>query len=332
MSKLPLFLLAALPAIACTDAETTIPETSDEVSAAIEQENGGLTTDDEAPMFASERLYQAAAIEPDAAESDPMAAQVNEMEALAGVRVRTVLLMWGQLPGDPAETDVRDWSGRLELNRGGMLIKRRIAFEQITGDRILPRTDRAIIDFVSRTRPHADGLVLRIADPQPGTGPLTLTYTRAGGTAHTLELKELADGPVVVDVGDGNKFVITTRDVDPCDHGMMRGRWQALKPNAGVFLGVVGDEDGAPIGHIRGLWGQRKNGEQVFFGKYINTAGEFRGIFAGHYEQGKFRGRWITRAGEHGLLGGAYFDHPQLQGGLFAGRWGETSCAQQPAM
>jgi hypothetical protein len=333
MPKLPLLLLAALPVVACVESsDTAIPETSDEVTSAIERENGGLTTADEAPMFASEPLFEAASIEAEAVESDPMAPQVADMERTPGVRVRNVLLMWGQMPGDPTQTEVRDWSGRLELNRGGMMIKRRIAFEQTTGDRILPRTDRAIIDFVSRTRPHADGLVLTVADPAPGTSPLTLTYTPAsGGVARTLELRELAEGPVVVDVGDGNRFVITARDRDACDHGMMRGRWHQLTPNAGVFIGVVADEDGAPIGHLRGLYGTRKNGEQVFFGKYINREGDFRGIFAGKYDDGDFKGRWLTRAGEHGLLGGKYFQHEQLRGGHFLGRWGETSCRQQPA-
>lgn len=328
MSKLPLALLTALPLLACT-AETgdAIPETADEVQSAIEKENGGLSMDDEAPLFGADATFEAAAIEADAAESDAMSPEVTSMEAQPGVRVRNVLLMWGRMPADPADTTARDWSGRLELNRGGMMIRRRIAFEQLTGDRILPRTDRAIIDFESHTRPHADGLVLTVVDPAPGTSPLTLTYTpAAGGTPHTLELRELADGPVIVDAGDGDKIVLSARDRDPCDHGLMRGRWHALNQLGGVYLGVVADEDGAPIGHVRGLWGTRRNGEQVFFGKYINRDGAFRGILAGKWENGEFVGRWLTRAGEHGRLHGVYFRHETLRGGGFVGRWGETSC------
>jgi hypothetical protein len=323
MTKLPLALLALS---ACVASEPSIPETSEEVTSAIEKPNGGFDTDDEAPLFANPAVFDAAAIEADAVEADAMSPEVTTMESMPGVRVRNVLMLWGQMPADPNVTTVRDWSGRLELDRGGMVIRRRIAFEPVTGDRVLPRTDRAIIDFVSHTRPAADGLVLTIVDPAPGTAPLTLTYTPTGGTARVLELRELADGPLVVDVGDGNRIIVSARDRDPCDHGMMRGRWHALNENGGVYVGVVADEDGAPIGHVRGIWGQRQTGERVFFGKFIDRDGHFRGILAGNYGEGHFDGRWITRAGEHGQVHGLYFRHETLRGGGFIARWGEASC------
>lgn len=325
MSKLPLALLALT---ACVDAGTTsIPETSEEVTSALEKENGGLTMDDEAPLFGADAVFDAAAIEADTAETDAMAPEVTGMEAQPGVRIRNVMIVWGQLPADPNTTAVRDWSGRLDLNRGGMMIRRRIAFEQATGDRILPRTDRTRIDFISHTRPAADGLVLTIVDPSPAAGPLVLTYTpNDGSTVRTLELRELADGPVVVDAGDGNRIVVSARDRDPCDHGLMRGRWHALAENHGVYVGVVANEDGEPIGHVRGIWGTRKSGESVFFGKFIGADGRFRGILAGTYGEGELQGRWIVRSGDHGQLHGVYFRHEQLRGGAFMARWGETSC------
>lgn len=332
MSKLsfsPFALLAVLPTVACVGADAgSIPETSEEVAAALEQENGGLDTADEAPMFGAEAYFDAAAIESDTAASDPLEPDVTAMETTAGVRVRNVAVLWGQLPADPSTTVVRDWSGRLELNRGGMRIRRIVGFEQAMGDRIVPRTDRAVIEFASRTRPHADGLILTIADPEPGTGPLTLTYTPADGSAaQVLELRELADGPLVVDAGEGNKIIVSARDRDACDHGIMRGRWHELNERGGVYAGMVADQDGLPIGHVRGLWGQRQDGSQVFFGKYIAPDGSFRGILAGTYANGKLAGRWLTRAGEHGRVGGVYFQHDQLRGGGFLARWGEASCS-----
>ena len=328
MSKLPLALLAFTACVASE--ESSIPETSEEVTSAIEKENGGLNTNDESTMFGAPDAYDAAAIEADYVETDALSAEVSSMESQPGVRVRNVVMVWGRMPADPTATDVRDWSGRLELNRGGMLIRRRIAFEAATGDRILPRTDRTRIDFISRTRPAADGLVLRIADPGPTLSadePLTLTYTPADGSpARTLELRDLADGPVVHEFADGNKIVVSARLADPCDHGMMRGRWHALNENGGVFLGVVGNEEGDPIGHIRGIWGKRKDGAQVFFGKYIARDGKFRGIMAGTWSEGHFDGRWMNRLGDHGQVHGVYFRHSTLRGGGFLGRWGETSC------
>ena len=330
MSKLPLVLLAALPAVACTTNDNSMPTNADEVTSAIEKSNGGFDTADEAPLFDDDATFEAAAIEADSTESDAMTPAVADMERLPGVRVRNVVMLWGQLPLDPTQTGVRDWSGRLELNRGGMRIARKIAFEALQGDRILPRTDRAIIDFVSHTRPAADGLVLTIADPAPGTGPLTLTYTPADGSAaHTLELRDLADGPVVADVGDGNKIIVSARDRDPCDHGFMRGRWRALKEGFGVYLGVVADDDGNPIGHVRGIWGVKRDGSHAFFGKYIDRDGKFRGILAGTWDDQHFDGRWIVRSGDHGQVHGIYFRHDTLRGGGFLARWGETSCSNR---
>lgn len=325
MTKLPVALLALT---ACVSHQDSLPTTSDDVTSAIEKENGGLTMDDEAPQFDSADLFEAAAIEADAVETDAMAGQVADMQAQPNVRVRNVLVVWGRMPVDPNATEVRDWSGRLEVNRGGMLIHRRIAFEQQTGDRIMPRTDRTRIDFISHTRPAADGLVLTVVDPTPGAAtPLSLTYTPAdGSTPRSLELRELADGPVVTDMGDGNRIVVSARDRDPCDNGLMRGRWHALAQNHGIFLGVFADQDGGPAGHVRGLWGQRRNGDEVFFGKFIDRDGHFRGILAGQYENGQFHGRWLTRAGDHGQLGGVYFRHDTLRGGGFVGRWGEVGC------
>ena len=169
--------------------------------------------------------------------------------------------------------------------------------------------------------------MLTIVDPSPTAGPLVLTYTpNDGSTVRTLELRELADGPVVVDAGDGNRIVVSARDRDPCDHGLMRGRWHALAENHGVYVGVVANEDGERIGHVRGIWGTRKSGESVFFGKFIGADGRFRGILAGTYGEGEFQGRWIVRSGDHGQLHGVYFRHEQLRGGAFMARWGETSC------
>src|SRR5262249_42095837 len=150
-----------------------------------------------------------------------------------------------------------------------------------------------------------DGLALNVVDPTPAaTDAITLTYTPADGTpALVLDLAKLADGPIVVDVGDGNKIVAAGRrhhadNTDPGDAGTMRGRWHALAPNLGVFRGIVSDEDGAPIGHVRGFYGVRRNGDHVVFGKFIGRDGRFRGIMAGHYtDDGKFEARWIDRAG-----------------------------------
>jgi hypothetical protein len=329
-AQLPLALLLSATTIACVDEPSGKPTTED-VTSAIELENGGLDTTDEAPMFGEDAAYAAAQIETDTVEADPMASDptIVAMGAPgANVVARDLVIVWGRFPADPSSTITRDWSGDLQVSRGGMLIRRKIAFEQQT-DRVLPRTSRDVISFTSMTRPHADGLALTVFDPDAANAnPLTLTYTPTGGTAHTLDLSQLVNGPIVVDVGDGNRILVAGhRRNDACDHGFLRGRWHALAPNANAYRGIVASSDGEPVGHIRGIAGKRRSGEAVMFGKFINREGQFKGLIKGTYENGKFVARWLDRDGDHGQLHGVYFAGPNEVGGGFLGRWSETSCA-----
>ncbi|MBL0219952.1 MAG: hypothetical protein IPQ07_39560 [Myxococcales bacterium] len=330
-AQLPLALLAALPfatTVGCVADSST--QGVDEIASALEQDNGGLDTTDEAPMFAAETAFDAAQIETDTVEADPMAADPTIVEMArpgSAVEARDLIVMWGRFPADRATTTGRDWSGELRLSRGGMLLRHKIAFEQAT-DRVMPRTSRDAISFVSVTRPAADGLALTVFDPQPGTvNALTLTYTPVSGAAHAVDLAQLANGPIVIDAGDGNKILIAGhRRNDDCAHGFIRGRWHALSPNASAYLGVVANSDGDAVGHIRGIAGTRRNGEPVMFGKFINREGQFMGLVKGTYEDGKFVARWLDRQGDHGQLHGVYFPGPNERAGGFLGRWSETSC------
>jgi hypothetical protein len=332
--QLPLALLLASSATACVNdaASGTDEDTVADVTTALEQENGGLDISDEAPMFGQPLAFDAAAIERDAQFTDAMEsnADVTTIANVAGVVRHRLVIVWGRMPADPDATTARNWSGSLTLSRGAMLIGRTIGFEDQT-DSVLPRQNIARVDFESVTKPHADGLVLRLLDPDPSQGALHLTYTSAdAATTHDLDLSQLANGPIVVDAGDGNRVIaLAVREGDPCDHGFMRGRWVALQPGMGVYRGVVTDENGAVTGHLRGIWGQRQNGDKVMFGKFIATDGSFRGILAGQYDAGHYRARWLTGAGDRGIAGGVYFDAPNVRGGIFAGRWLETTCAQQ---
>ena len=330
--QLPLALLLASSTFACVDNAASGLD-ADQVSSALEQENGGLDMEDEAPLFEDQAAFQAAAIETDTAVTDTMAADpsVTSIEnSTTGARHR-VIVAWGRMPADPDATTGRNWTGSLTLSRGALVIGRTIGFEEAT-DRVLPRQTRDRVDFQSVTRPFADGLVLRVLDPDPSQGALHLVYTGASTTntapSVDLDLSQLENGPISVDMGDGNRLVaIALRERDACDHGFMRGRWIALRPHMGVFRGVVANADGEPAGHIRGIWGERRNGDHVMFGKFIDRDGHFRGILAGTYEAGHWHARWLVRSGDHGVAGGLYFDAPNARGGIFVGRWAETSCA-----
>lgn len=328
--RLPALLACSLLAAAgCTD---PAPDDTEDISSALELENGGFTTEDEAPQFGEPEVFVAAALENDAAVTDTLDSD-TEVAALRArpdaLRLR-VAVLWGQLPPDRDGELAHDWSGRFEVNRGAIVVRRRVGFEEAT-DRILPRDTRTAVAFDSVTRPFADGLVLEVlAEGDPST--LTLSYIGNDGSRFDVTAADVLAGPRSTDRDEqGNRMVVVAlrRDRDACDHGFMRGRWHALRDGLGRFRGVVSDADGAPIGHVRGIWGVRRNGERVFFGKYIDNDGRFRGLLAGHHRNGNFAGRWIISTGDHGKLGGHYRESipgPEA-GGAFIGRWAETSCA-----
>jgi hypothetical protein len=323
--------LALLSITACVNT----PSPDDDVTAALEQENGGFETTDEAPMFAMEDAYAETAIEADTLVADPMEsdATIASMESAPNAEVLDVMMLWGQLPPDPDATAVRDWSGELRISRGGMYVRRRLGFEQAT-DRVLPRESRDVIRFESQTRPFADGLALRIVeDPARTAEPLRLTYRPNTGEERDLDVTRLRDERrLVVDAGDGNRVIaVATRRNDTCQHGFIRGRWHKIAPNASKYLGLVANPRGEVVGHIRGIAGQRRNGDAVMFGKFISRDGGFVGLVKGTYENGELHARWIDRDGDHGQINGVYFDGGAgPRSGGFLARWAETSCDAQP--
>lgn len=323
----------ALPAAACDPISDEDPEI---LAADVESDLGGLDMEDEAPEFGDPALFAdegLADLETDI--DDPIAAEaeVVAMREAPDAAAYDVVVAWGHADFTRDFEEPRDWSGTLRVNRGAIVARRAIRFD--ARDEILPRTDRTAVSFRSVTGPHHDGLRLLILDPSPGADePLTLSYEDDGGAAHSIEIDRLLDGPESREVDDlGNRVIAAAhrRRVDVCDHGFMRGRWRQVRRNLGVLRGRLASAEGEPIGHMRGLYGERRDGSRVFFGKAIGLDGRFRGIFAGTYRDGRFAGRWLTRSGEHGVLGGAYREsRPEGRvGGHFLGRWAETSCSDR---
>ncbi len=335
------FLSSALAcaAVGCTG---NVPADDGEVaaiSAALEQQNGGLTMTDEAPAFNDAASFAAADLpEPEQAFSDAMEASAPVKADLGtpGMSVVRVAMLWGQIPANPENQKVVDWSGTISINRGALLVRRVIRFEDKT-DKLLPRTDKQSVSFTSMTRPANDGLRLDIIDPTPAkeaSEPLTLSYENKSGKVFTVAVAALEDGPktkVIDDAGDRVVAMAAPKIAIDCEHGTLGGKWHALKDGpkgVGKMIGVVRNDDGDPIGHIKGIYGHKKNGEEVFFGKYIDLAGHFKGIYGGHYDGGRFEGHWLVKDGDHGGLGGEYIEDvpgPAV-GGHYLGRWAEAKC------
>lgn len=324
---------AALALAACT-AATPEDEEADEIASAIEEDSGGLDMNDSEPLFGEPEMFADAAIEPDTAVADPMASDPETASTLAApdAALYQAIVLWGQMPPDFHNQDGHEWDGTISINRGAMLVRRTIGFEDAT-DALEPRTDRRSVSFLSMTLPLVDGLVLTIADPQPSSAdPLVVTYTAASGAVFSATIADLVSGVQSMAVDEsGNRIAAAAmpRAIDPCAHGTLRGRWHRVEEGRGRLIGVVSSADGETVGHMLGVYGRRASGEQVFFGKYIASDGTFRGLFAGGYRDGRFLGKWIVRDDpDHGVLAGEYretIDGPET-GGLFVGRWAETSC------
>ena len=321
----------ALPLAACSQIDDF--EDPDAIQSALSQPNGGMDMEDEAPMFGSEDLFADAEIVDEEDIDDPMEGHTDiaEMERVPGATRYVAAIRWGQIPFNPDAEGVRDWSGDLSLNRGAIRLRKSVGFERPSGDRAT-RTDIRTIRIDSRTSIASDGLRLEIIDPTPNADePLRLNFQDGNGSVYSVDVADLEAAPQREDIDNsGNRVVAVAlrRGADACDAGFIRGRWHKVADHGGRLLGRVRSADGDLLGHMQGIYGQRRNGNKVFFGKYINTDGEFRGLFAGRYDAGHMRGLWLTRGGEFGALGGHYRESlpGRRVGGHYLGRWAETSC------
>lgn len=356
-----LALVAALGLAGCgTDQPTTTTTdgTPDDYTALdLDAEFGGLTATDEAAAFGDIALEQAATAEADEVADDPLASdpQVAEFEALAVAaddtaapprpRVTFLRLVWGVLDS-PVDSlgavadgpELVDWSGRIEVDRGLVIVRRVIGFER-PRDFLLPRADRSSVSWVSHTGPASDGLLIEILEP-----PVPADSTGTPPPPNRLRLRtppysaeflvgDLAGLDATYPVAPaGNAIHLTGFRPDRCPRGFLAGFWRAGSDSAGSFRGRWLGLQGRSDGFLRGGYGYDSAGNRVLVGKWISTSGAFRGLLRGTWEplpepgHGRFDGHWVNAAGSvEGEFGGDFLAAPERPGGFFAGRWA-TRC------
>ena len=359
LRKFTLALLAAsigFAAMGCSgdrSAESTTTGDND-----LNSEFGGYTAADEAPAFGDPQLAAAMADEP--VYDDPaISADALDSLELGASNVYVLALRWGQLEGDSTVTTPTDWSGSLQLTYGGMAVRHLIRFEPGQDHIVRPRTSRTLLEWVSLTTVHFDGLLLLIVDPvdsnleQPSNS-LVLTLPQY---SRTFTMDDLASLEEVVDIDpSGNQLAINAGKLDlvACGAGPIEGVWRLNRSQrGGEFFGRWQSEDGVVGGHVRGHFGTRPDGNRVFFGKAIGWHGRFEGLLRGTWGSdpgdstaGWFDGVWASRVGlatgtvkgtwqsktnddaddaaEDGLPGNRR-QHPLWGGGFFSGWW-ERQC------
>ena len=325
--------ILSLAILGCGSPDISSPDfTIDESLAAS---YGGEVATDEPPAFGDPLMTSGELALEDASVADA-ATDRPELEGAQHVRIA---LVWGYPRPRPDAEAVVDWSGTITVANAGVRVLRALRFEERSDVVIRPRTDVHTIAFESQTKPHADGLLLDVVlapSLNPDGLPVTLSFDSAV-YSNTITLEpgmRRHQVDVVDDAGHVIAYQVIRPDRDASADGFFRGRWQAAGEVEGRVLGRLAGRffgaDGQLRGHLRGVYGVRESGSQVWFGKVIGRDGAFQGLVAGRWADGKLGGLILGR-GEivKGVLAGHYFEAATGDAGGFLGRWSER-CGEDP--
>jgi hypothetical protein len=309
---------------------------------------GGLSSSDEQPAFGDQSLVTAAGEEEsqqDVIAQDPTVTDI-ESGRLTSARIYAVTILWGMLqePGSAGsigapDGNQYDWSGTLSVNRGAVVLRSVVSFEQPGDHMILPRPDRRTLEWASFTGEGFDGIRLLVYElPSPGAAENDSLFLDMPMYKQGFLLSDLAgmDSLVTVDqIGNGVRIESFLTEPASQARGFLRGFWGTIAAgdSLGSFKGVWISDRGGVSGYLRGHYGINSSGDRVFFGKYVNSSGAFEGFIKGTWgtngpdpamlagSAGWFAGRWSdARLSEKGQLRGRWRS-PTDRVGFFDGRW-----------
>jgi hypothetical protein len=306
----------------------------------------GYTPTDEAAFFGDS--YMMTEMGEDSSFDDPMVenADVKALIDDPNSGVFALRIIWGSLEYDSTVTEVTDWSGSLAVSYGAILIKRLIRFEP-GQDYIKPRTSRDSVEWVSKTTVHNDGILVFVYVPPSTTTDIKTITFGTGPFTKSFEISDLIKLDTVFALDDSvNSVAFRAFKIQPhgnmCPKGFLEGRWGRDSTGQGIFFGRWISQHGLLAGHLRGRWGRIDiNGDElsVFYGKYIDITGRFKGLVRGIYmphpspsvdanccpPHGKFYGFFHGANGVvQGVLKGHYRMPPSdsdRKMGYFGGRW-----------
>ena len=318
VSLVPVVAFAVCCAVGCGGA---IQKEDDKaLQASLDEENGGLGEEDEAPNFGEP------AEESPFSEPLPTLSAENE-DSADGARRFRVALIWGHLPpahdANPDEVEPRivDWTGSVSTDGaiGGVRTLRFDARDHITG------RGPGSVSFVSRTRPHVDGLYMRVV-VKNGASPVLHFDTASLKTDIDLNgLGEKLGGVKRIDDRNGLAWV-GYEEKPGCERGLLFGKWNKRRAHLARIKGHIVGPNGDPAGRVRGVAGQSPKRGNVFFGKAINPGGKALALFGGTYGNGEANGVWISlHPRELGRVQIAYSDgYVKNDGhGVWLGRFSE---------
>jgi hypothetical protein len=304
----------------------------------LNAENGGFLAVDEAPAFGDADLATETTLEENPADgyAGLSIRQRERIESLERGRPLhyALTVIWGDLRnGDagslnpPEQGDAVVWDGSMVLSAGAVRLLNLIDFER-PEDRILPRATPEELAWASITHGDQDGLRALLIVPRADTTgsaapPETLRF-KAGDYRRDFAVADLEGLNEVVSLTDTEQISFRAVRADPAvsTRGFLRGHWgRAAEDSVGRFQGLWTRSDGKMAGVLRGHYGRNARGESVFFGKYIDLAGRFRGFLRGTWEATAEGGEGTPGFRESGSFSGRWVDEKGLPLGELNGRW-----------
>ncbi len=283
--KLPLHALITLSLlVACGEAEVSDIEPADtdptSAIAALESSYGGITSTDEAPRFDDQDVRNEDELDDDV----PLIGPPDRERPAVGAVILS--LRYGDLANDRPSTSTAapgHWRFRIGVD-GGTFVRGRVYADR-DEDPGLTRIEPNVVVWTSTTPPgDHDGAKFAVVLGPNAEG---IAFS-ASGTTFALPTRTLAHHESFHRTDAGLLYVRTYRVTGDgpnlCAGGTLRGRVSGLGADGvGRVAAVVRDHEGDTIGHLRGRYGVRDDGSQVFFAKLIGRNGAFmaraRGVF-----------------------------------------------------
>ncbi len=350
-------LMLLLAFVGCSDSPTDTSQSTEELD--LSSEFGGYTATSESYAFNEPQLITESSNDVDFNDPILSSAGFDSLAEHPFAGRYHMRIVWGQLRYDSTHTSATDWSGSLQISRGGEVIRRLIHWE-LNQDFILPRTERTLIEWQSQTTVHNDGIAIDlIVPPLPpifdssyvweydAVGDSTevlvvdttfiisddveVTFT-TGPYSRTFSLQELESLDTVVTLSDSNAVAFHALKLDrrECPAGFFNGFWGYDENGQGLFRGMWIAEDGSISGFVKGHYGVNDRGENVLFGKYVGRNGQFEGFIKGRYHENQDNMHDSTMVG--GMFQAEIFNTERAQIGVLDGRYRSSDSVERGFM
>jgi hypothetical protein len=236
-------------------------------------------------------------------------------------------VVWGHVPFDSNEVDWTNWDGSLTLSHGAEVVRRTIRFED--GDYLLPRTDRGLIEWVSKTREASDGIAVDLFVPrQVATVDSTLILNIDSLFTPIIDTIDDTLIDTIIDTIIDTTFTMAydTIPVTPVTLAFQTGPYSRTftlpeltaldtivtldDSNVVAFSAIRLDHYPCPRGFLVGTWVFDTTGIGTFTGLWFARNGLIDGSYQGTFgynDSGKqvFYGKWIDSEGNfEGLMRG----------------------------